>query len=110
MAYTTDGHKVDVDIALPDTTKVLALVVDDAGDGYNYDHGDWLNPTFISKNGYEVPVTGSFVKDKYTNSFYNTINENTNVTNTGKMSVLGNTYDRGFSVRRSRATACASCE
>lgn len=98
VAYTTDGHKVDVDITLPDTTKVLALVVDDAGDGYNYDHGDWINPTFISRNGYEVPVTGSFIKDKYTKSFYNTINENQNVTATGKMSVLGTTYDRGFAM------------
>lgn len=98
VAYTTDGHKVDVDITLPDTTKVLALVVDDAGDGFSYDHGDWINPTFISRNGYEVPVTGDFIKEKYTNSFYNTINEDTNVYCNGKMAVLGATYDRGFSM------------
>lgn len=98
VAYTTDGHKVDVDIRLPDGTKELALVVDDAGDGFNYDHGDWINPVFVSKNGYEVPVTGEFVKEKYTNSYYNTINENTNVLNNGKMRVLGKEYERGFSM------------
>ena len=98
VAYTTGGHKVDVDITLPEGTTELALVVDDAGDGFNYDHGDWINPVFISKNVYEVPVTGDFIKEKYTKSYYNTINENTNVLGNGKMSVLGTQYDRGFSM------------
>lgn len=98
VAYTTDGHKADVDITLPEGTTELALVVDDGGDNYNYDHGDWINPTFISKNGYEVPMTSKFIKKKYTNSYYNTINENKNVYGNGKMSVLGTTYDRGFSM------------
>ncbi len=97
LAYTTDGHKEDVDITFPKGIKSLALVWDDGGDNYNYDHGDWLNPTFISENGYEVPVTGSFVYSRYTNSYYNVIRENVNVLNTGKMKVLGTTYDRGFS-------------
>lgn len=97
VAYTTGGHKVDVDITLPKGTKELALVVDDAGDGNNYDHGDWINPVFISKNGYEVPVTGDFIKEKFTKSYYNTINENVNVLGADKMSVLGKKYDRGFS-------------
>lgn len=96
LAYTTDGHKADVDITLPSHTKTLALVWDDGGDNWNYDHGDWLNPTFISKNGYEVNATGDFIYKKYTNSYYNTINENKNVTGTGKMQVMGTTYDRGF--------------
>lgn len=96
LAYTTDGHQEQVDIALPAGTKTLALVWDDGGDNYNYDHGDWLNPTFISSNGAEVPVTGQFVYQKYTASYFNRINENINVEGTGKMRVLGQTYDRGF--------------
>lgn len=96
LAYTTDGHKEDVSIDLPAHTKSLALVWDDGGDNWNYDHGDWLNPTFISENGYEVPVTGDFIVKKYTNSYYNRINENKNVLGTGKMKVLGTSYDRGF--------------
>lgn len=96
LAYTTDGHKEDVEVSLPAHTKSLALVWDDGGDNWNYDHGDWLNPTFISENGYEVEVTGDFVVKKYTNSYYNRINENKNVLNTGKMKVMGTSYDRGF--------------
>lgn len=98
VAYTTDGHKVDVDITLPEGSTELALVVDDAGDGYAYDHGDWINPVFVMKDGTELPITGEYIKEKFTNSFYNTINENVNVTNNGKMKVLGTTYNRGFSM------------
>jgi len=89
-------HSQQVEVVLPEGTRTLALVVDNGGDNWNYDHGDWINPTFISKNGYEVQVTGKRVTKKYTNSFYNTINENRNVTNNGKMKVDGVTYDRGF--------------
>lgn len=96
VAYTTDGHRVDVSIALPEGTSELALVVDDAGDGNSYDHGDWLNPTFISRGGYEVAVTGDFIQSTYTNSFYNTIHENVNVYGTAPMTVLGTKYERGF--------------
>lgn len=89
-------HSVDVEVDLPEGTTELALVVDDGGDNYNYDHGDWINPVFVSENGYEVPVTGKFVKRKYTNSYYNVIRENTNVYGDGKMKVDGKTYDKGF--------------
>lgn len=96
-AYTTQGHKVDVDVALPKGTRTLALVVDDAGDGFSYDHGDWVNPTLIMEDGSKRALTGDMMKEKYTNSFYNVVRENTNVLGTGKMSVMGKTYDRGFS-------------
>ncbi len=97
MTYTTTGHKEDVDIQLPEGTTQLALVWDDGGDNYNYDHGDWLNPTFISAGGYEVPVTGEMKKSQYTNSYFNRITEDKNVDNGGKMKVMGISYDRGFS-------------
>ena len=96
-AYTTQGHKVDVDVALPKGTRTLALVVDDAGDGFSYDHGDWVNPTLIMEDGSKRALTGDMMKEKYTSSFYNVVRENTNVLGTGKMSVMGKTYDRGFS-------------
>ena len=98
VAYTTDGHKVDVDITLPEGSTELALVVDNAGDGNDYDHGDWINPVFVMQDGSELPITGEYIKEKYTNSYYNTINENKNVTGSGKMKVLGTEYDRGFSM------------
>jgi len=97
VAYTTDGHAVDVDIAWPEGSKTLVLVVDDGGDNYNYDHGDWINPTLILRDGSEVALTGTYKTRQYTNSYFNRVYENKNVDNGGKMKVMGQTYDRGFS-------------
>ena len=58
VAYTTDGHAVDVDINWPEGSKTLVLVMDDGGDNFNYDHGDWINPTLVLRDGREVPLTG----------------------------------------------------
>ena len=97
IAYTTDGHAVDVDIEWPEGEKTLVLVVDDGGDNFNYDHGDWINPTLILRDGTEVPLTGDYLTRKYTNSYFNRVYENRNVDNGGKMKVMGVSYDRGFS-------------
>ena len=97
VTYTTDGHAVDVDIEWPQGEKTLVLVVDDAGDNYNYDHGDWINPTLVLADGTEVPLTGKFKTRQYTKSYFNRVYENKNVDNGGKMKVMGVAYDRGFS-------------
>lgn len=97
VAYTTDGHKVDVDIAWPEGSKTIALVVDDGGDNFNYDHGDWISPTLVLRSGEEVALTGKYLTRKYTKSYFNSIVENKNVSNGGKMTVMGTTYDTGFS-------------
>lgn len=97
VAYTTDGHAVDVDIAWPEGSKTLVLVVDDAGDNYNYDHADWINPTLVLRDGTEVALTGTYRTRNYTASYFNRVRENANVDNGGKMTVMGVTYDRGFS-------------
>lgn len=97
VAYTTDGHAVNVDLAWPQGSKTLALVVDDGGDNFNYDHGDWINPTLVLRDGREVALTGQYMTKTYTKSYFNRVYENKNVDNGGKMKVLGTTYDRGFS-------------
>lgn len=97
VAYTTDGHAVDVDIAWPEGEKTLVLVIDDAGDNYNYDHADWINPTLILRDGTEVALTGTYKTRDYTKSYFNRIYENKNVETGGKMTVMGQTYERGFS-------------
>lgn len=97
VAYTTDGHAVDVDINWPEGSKTLVLVVDDGGDNYNYDHGDWINPTLVLRDGREVPLTGKYKTRQYTKSYFNRVYENKNVETGGKMTVMGTTYDRGFS-------------
>lgn len=97
VAYTTDGHAVDVDIEWPKGSKTLVLVVDDGGDNYNYDHGDWLNPTLVLGDGTEVALTGEYQTRVYTKSYFNKVTENKNVSTGGKMKVMGTAYDRGFS-------------
>lgn len=97
VAYTTDGHAVDVDIEWPEGSKEIVLVIDDAGDNYNYDHADWLNPTLVLRDGTEVALTGKHLTRTYTNSYFNRVYENKNVEHGGKMKVMGKTYDRGFS-------------
>jgi len=97
VAYTTDGHAVNVDIEWPEGEKTLVLVVDDGGDNYNYDHGDWINPTLILRDGTEVALTGDYKTRQYTKSYFNRVYENKNVDNGGKMKVMGVSYDRGFS-------------
>lgn len=97
VAYTTDGHAVEVDIPWPVGSKTLVLVVDDGGDNFNYDHGDWINPTLVLRDGTEVALTGTYKTRDYTKSYFNRVRENTNVDNGGKMKVMGRSYDRGFS-------------
>lgn len=97
VAYTTDGHAVNVDIPWPEGSKELVLVVDDGGDGYNYDHGDWINPTLVLRDGREVSLTGKMKTRDYTKSYFNRVTENVNVSTGAKMKVMGKSYDRGFS-------------
>ena len=97
IAYTTDGHAVDVDIEWPEGSKTLVLVVDDGGDNFNYDHGDWINPTLILRDGSEVALTGAYKTRNFTANYFNRVYENKNVDNGGKMKVMGVAYDRGFS-------------
>jgi len=97
VAYTTDGHAVNVDIEWPQGAKTLVLVVDDGGDNFNYDHGDWINPTLVLRDGTEVELTGTYKTRQYTKSYFNRVYENKNVDHGGKMKVMGTTYDRGFS-------------
>lgn len=71
----------------------LYLVVTDAGDNYNYDHADWINPTIYKANGDSLklttltPVSATSGWDKvYTNK---SLNGNT-------LKVNGVSYTNGF--------------
>ena len=103
VAYTTTGHAVDVDIEWPKGSKTLVLVVDDGGDNYNYDHGDWINPTLVLSDGQEVELTGKYKTRDYTKAYFNRVYENKNVDHGGQMKVLGVAYDRGFSAHANAA-------
>ena len=97
VAWTSHIGDTRVDIEWPEGEKTLVLVVDDGGDNYNYDHGDWINPTLVLRDSSEVPLTGTYKTRQYTKSYFNRVYENKNVDNGGKMKVMGVTYDRGFS-------------
>jgi hypothetical protein len=93
----TNGYGTDVDIALPDTTTQLALVVDDAGDGNNYDHGDWINPRVVLADGTETRLNSHAVASKdLTGSYYKYVNFNKNLEG-GNLSVNGTKYTYGMS-------------
>lgn len=93
----TDGYGEDCDITLPDGTTQLALVVDDAGDGNNYDHGDFINPIVTLKDGSTKRLNSHSLIDKdLSQSYYNYVNFNKSLTG-GKLSVNGITYNYGVS-------------
>ena len=96
VAYTTEGHMVNVECDIPEGTDILALVVDDGGDNYNYDHGDWINPSVFLADGTEYPLTGKDLDHTYFASYFNTYKENQNVEGKGSMKVMGTEYARGF--------------
>ena len=98
ISMLTDGYGQQVECNIPEGAKVLALVVDDAGDNYNYDHGDWINPTVTLSNGQQVELNQSdVVKEDFSGSYFKYIRYNRNINNNGKLKVNGVEYDRGFS-------------
>ena len=44
------AERADIDVPLPDARR-LALVVTDGGDGFHYDHADWIEPTLHGPAG-----------------------------------------------------------
>lgn len=97
ISMLTDGYATEVDCELPDSTKELALVVDDSGDGYSYDHGDWINPVVILADGTEKELTKSdMIREDYSGSYFNYINYDKNV-NGGTLKVNGKSYSKGWS-------------
>lgn len=95
ISYLTTGHATDVDVALPEGTRQLALVVTDGGDGFDSDHADWINPRVEMADGSVIDLTTlSYVKGT---CGWGSIHVNSNIEG-GKLSVNGTTYDNGFAV------------
>lgn len=72
----------------------LYLVVTTAGDNFNYDHADWINPTLIDKDGQETKLT-SIAYDKSVTDWYNISNYGKNVDG-GNLVVNGTYYANGI--------------
>lgn len=73
----------------------LYLVVTDAGDNYNYDHADWINPTISKPDGTKLDLTTiNWVK---ATSGWDTVKKNKSLNN-GTLKVNGLSYSKGFGV------------
>lgn len=57
ISYLTTGFGQNVEADIPEGSTQLALIVTDAGDGYDSDHADWINPTLILKDGSKISLT-----------------------------------------------------
>jgi len=57
ISRLTDNYGVNIDIALPQESTSLFLIVNDGGDGFSSDHADWINPTLYKDNGDSLKLT-----------------------------------------------------
>lgn len=87
-----EGKQLSVDIA---GTAKLYLVVTDAGENFNNDHADWINPTLYKANGDSLLLTNL----NWTSATSGWGNVNKNKSLDGKaLKVNGITYGNGFGV------------
>ena len=93
ISYVTPGYSCNVDVALPKRARQLALVVTDGGDGYNYDHANWVNPTIHLKDGQTIDLTTlDYTKGE---AGWGRIHKNTNLY--GKpLRIAGQQYEKGI--------------
>lgn len=97
VSLLTDGYCDSIDVDIPEGSEYLALVVDDSGDGYSYDHGDWINPTLTMEDGTTRLLTQDDVLyENYSGSYFKYINYDKNVEG-GKLKINGVEYDHGWS-------------
>lgn len=93
ISYLTTGYSTNVEVAIPEGSRELALVATDGGDGYDCDHADWINPVVTMKDGSTLDLTTY----KYMRSTcgWGSVAVNKNI-NGGKLSIDGTQYDKGI--------------
>ncbi|WP_258104252.1 NPCBM/NEW2 domain-containing protein [Marinoscillum sp. MHG1-6] len=93
VSTLTDGFGVDIDLAVPEGSKELYLIVNDNGDGISCDHANWINPTIYLENGDSVGLTSMDWESATIG--WNSIKVDQSVTG-GPLNVKGKTYDTGI--------------
>lgn len=94
IAYTLPYEDVSVEIS--ENTNMLTLLCDDAGDGFSFDHGNWLNAKYILDDGSEIYIDQSHVATfNASGSYYNYININKSISG-NPLSLNNTTYDKGI--------------
>ena len=89
--FQAEGTTIEADIT---GAKKLYLVVTDAGDGFSYDHADWINPTLVDADGNETKLT-TFQYDSSVTDWHNISNYGKNVDG-GALIVGGQEYADGI--------------
>ncbi len=95
ISYLTTGYGLDMEVDIPEGSELLCLAVSDAGDGYDCDHADWINPVVVLNDGTEVDVTTLDILKSSVGWGNLGINKNING---GTLSVNGQKYNKGFAV------------
>lgn len=93
ISNLTDGHGVTIDIDIPEGSRDLFLIVTDAGDGYDGDHADWINPVLYNENGDELKLTD--LTWETATAGWGTVTKNKSVGG-GNLVVNGTTYTEGI--------------
>ncbi len=87
---SSKGKAIEADIK---GAKKLYLVVTDAGDHFNFDHADWINPTLYKENGESLSLTDI----DWTNaeSGWGQVQKNKSIDG-NQLTVAGKVYKKGF--------------
>ncbi|MBD0823994.1 NPCBM/NEW2 domain-containing protein [Aestuariibaculum marinum] len=93
VSHLTDGFGEDIDVELPEGSTDLYLIVNDGGDGYSWDHANWINPTIHLDNGDKVKLTDLTWEEAFTG--WGTIGINKSVSG-GQLNIKGMVYDNGI--------------
>lgn len=90
--FQRDGKNLEANIT---KAEKLYLVVTDAGDNFNYDHANWINPTIYKENGDSLRLTT--LTPVRATSGWGTVRVNRSLDN-NPLRVNGRTYNNGFGV------------
>ncbi|WP_228853007.1 NPCBM/NEW2 domain-containing protein [Aegicerativicinus sediminis] len=93
ISKLTDGYGEQIDIKLPEGSTDLYLIVNDGGDGYSWDHANWINPIIYLSNG-EFKNLTDLTWEK-ASAGWGTIGVNKSVSG-GRLNIKGKVYENGI--------------
>lgn len=93
ISRLTDDYGVQIDIALPEGTDMLYLVVCDGGDGFTNDHADWINPIVYNEQGDTLELVS--INWEMASTGWGTIGKNKSVSG-GTLRIKDKTFQKGI--------------
>jgi len=95
ISRLTDNYGVNIDVAIPQESTSLYLIVNDGGDGFSCDHADWINPTLYNNNGDSLKLTS--LNWEFATTGWGTIAKNKSISG-GTLNVNGKIFANGIGV------------